>query len=215
MLQLLIRYVYKPVHRILLRTVDLRDPWDRFASHVPLHLYGKGANRDFQWYFQGDSSGAATSLDDIKEWLLGCEYVRDPDLFDKEDYWQHPCAFEQLKQGDCEDFSLWTWRRLIELGYEADFVVGHYIHPGFEPIGHSWLIFYHENQTYVFDPVSRLKAYMVRPLDKVADEYIPEFSVDRQFNRYVYAGYYLRRRGDLGQADTEALPVREAAIIVS
>ena len=42
-------------------------------------------------------------------WLLGCVYARDRDLFRNPDYWQHPCNFEGLRKGDCEDFALWAW----------------------------------------------------------------------------------------------------------
>jgi hypothetical protein len=48
------------------------------------------------------------SVHDIRQFLAGCKYVSDKDLFNKEEYWQPPEEFEQRKKGDCEDFAFWT-----------------------------------------------------------------------------------------------------------
>jgi hypothetical protein len=45
-------------------------------------------------------------------------------LFGEADFWQHPSTFERLRTGDCEDFAVWAWRKLIELGYDVDLVAG-------------------------------------------------------------------------------------------
>jgi len=45
----------------------------------------------------------------VREFLIGCKYVSDKELFGKDDYRQPPEEFEKRKQGDCEDFALWTW----------------------------------------------------------------------------------------------------------
>ena len=111
MLRILATYLSKPLARLLLRTVPLENPWERFVSSVPLGRYGLGARRDFAWYFEGQSTVEVETIEDMQEWLLGCAYASDPDLFQEADFWQHPCTFEQLRKGDCEDFSLWAWRR--------------------------------------------------------------------------------------------------------
>ena len=92
-----------------MRTTSPASRWRRYAASVPLHAYGLGARRDFSWYFEGRSTVDVASLDDIMAWLLGCVYARDRDLFRNPDYWQHPCNFEGLRKGDCEDFALWAW----------------------------------------------------------------------------------------------------------
>lgn len=182
----------KPLFRFLLRTVPVEDPWERFAYHVPLHLYGAGARREFQWYFEGKSSVEVTSLDDIKAWLLACEYIRDPDLFHEDDFWQHPRTFEQLRKGDCEDFALWAWRQLVQLGFDAEFVAGHSLLASehTEPSGHAWVLFRMKDTTYLFDTVLRNTDHMIQPLDAVRELYRPEVSVDGDFDRYAYGGYY-------------------------
>lgn len=128
----------------------------------------------------------------MKAWLLGCEYIRDPELFQEVDFWQHPTTFEHLRKGDCEDFALWAWRALVHLGYEAEFVAGHWAPPGAEPAGHAWVLFSDAGRPHLFDPVIRDADGMVRPIATVRDEYLPEVSVDGRFNRYVYGGYFQR-----------------------
>ncbi len=191
-------YFSKPLSRLLMRLLPLDNPWERFASSVPLSVYGMGSQREFRWYFEGRSSVEIQSIEEIQEWLLGCEYVSDPDLFQEADFWQHPCTFEQLRKGDCEDFALWAWRKLVRLGYQAEFVAGRCVQPGcFETDhGHTWLLFEKEGVLYLFDPIIRERDHMIQPLDAVCHEYIPEVSVDQHFNRYAYAGYYLKRRGE-------------------
>lgn len=186
----------KPLFRFLLRTVPVEDTWERFPYDVPLHLFGSGARREFQWYFEGQSGVTITSLDEIKAWLLDCEYMRDPDLFHEEDFWQHPRTFEQLRKGDCEDFALWAWRQMVHLGYDAEFVAGHSLHESdeTEPTGHAWIVFRDQDETYVFDTVLPQSEQMIKPLAEIRDLYLPEVSVDGQFKRYAYGGYYQKLR---------------------
>jgi predicted transglutaminase-like cysteine proteinase len=61
---------------------------------------------------------------DIRKFLKECQYVYDIEQFEKKDYWLPPEEFEKTKKGDCEDFSLWTWRQLMNLGYKCRFVGG-------------------------------------------------------------------------------------------
>jgi len=62
--------------------------------------------------------------EDIRQFLRSCRYVDDRELFGKEDYWQPPEEFEKRRAGDCEDFSLWTWRQLLAMGVDARIVFG-------------------------------------------------------------------------------------------
>lgn len=186
-----------PVHtffRFLLRTVPLDDPWARFPHDVPLHRYGTGARRDFAWYFEGDSSVEVTGVEEVCDWLRGCAYIRDPELFYEVDFWQHPCTFEHLRKGDCEDFALWAWRKLVELGYEAEFVAGRSVQTGRKRRGHAWVQFHHEDEQFVLDACSQQPGSMVRALEAVRTEYVPEVSVDGAFRRFAYGGYYRQLR---------------------
>ena len=97
---------------------------------VPATAFGPGSHQPFARYFDGESSVGVTSIDDIVDWLGRCEYVSDAEQFHEQDVWQEPCAFERRRRGDCEDFALWAWRKLAEIGVDAEFFVGRVISRG-------------------------------------------------------------------------------------
>lgn len=194
--------------RLLLRTVRMEDPWTRFPHDVPLQRFGAGAHRDFGWYLEGKSRVPVGSLDEMQEWLCGCTYARDPELFQEADFWQHPCTFEHLRKGDCEDFALWTWRKLRRLGFAAEFVAGCWQPAGCPPAPHAWVVFAGEDgQARLFDPVVKAPSRMVRPLHEVRAAYLPEVSVDVQLRRYAYAGYFLGLQAQPASHPEGTLPV--------
>jgi len=151
-----------------------------------------GAYRDFGWYLTGESMVQADGLTQLQEWLVGCDYATDPELFHERDHWQHPSEFEKLRRGDCEDFAVWAWRKLIELGYEAELIAGRYAGVAGPTSGHAWVVFRHGDNRFVFDPVVRDPARMIRPLKEVCHFFCPEFSVDARLRRFVYDGYLIR-----------------------
>jgi hypothetical protein len=168
---------------------------------VPKTAFGPGSRQDFALYFEGESSVLVRSIDDIVSWLLECEYVSDADLFDKKDYWQHPSVFEQLRRGDCEDFALWTWRKLVEIGYEAEFHVGRVIcetEPDHRQ--HAWVVYRTEGTEFLFEPAARDRARMIRPLVEAMDRYVPYFAVNREFDTAAFAGCVLDGSRDAGRA---------------
>ena len=64
-------------------------------------------------------------------------------LFNEIDLWQHPSSFEELRRGDCEDFALWAWRKLAELGIDAEFFVGRILSVEEPDVDrqHAWVVF--------------------------------------------------------------------------
>ena len=157
---------------------------------VPKTAFGPGSRQDFALYFEGESSVPVHSIDDIVDWLLGCEYVSDPELFDRRDYWQHPTVFEQLRRGDCEDFALWTWRKLVEIGLEAEFHVGRVVcgrAPGSDR-QHAWVVYCVDRTEFLFEPAAPDRAQMIRPLVEATDRYIPYFAVNRELVTSAFAG---------------------------
>jgi len=190
MLAKAVSHLTRPFQRLLLRTLPLQDPWARFPLDVPLRYYGLGARRTFEWYFEGESTVPVDTVEAIQQWLLGCTYACDPDLFNEADFWQHPRTFEQMRRGDCEDFALWTWRKLVQLGFDAEFVAGRCPTWDGPPKGHAWVHLREQGVTTLFDPILRYPAAMLRPLSEVQDAYLPEVSVDGNLNRYIYAAYF-------------------------
>ena len=163
-------------------------------------MFGDGARHGFDWVFEGDSRVAVATLDDVLDWLASCEYEPDASLFRESDYWQHPYTFEQLRRGDCEDFALWAWRKLVEMGVDADLVIGRRVPPGSENSRHAWIVFRDGSNEFVLEPIVRTRTDAVRTVASVRGEYIPEFGVARDRRRFFFAGYaYFLQNPQLGR----------------
>ena len=185
----------------LLRRIPVGDPWERLDTRVALAAFGSGARRDFSWYFEGESAVGVGSLEEVQGWLGGCEYASDPHLFQEPDFWQHPRTFEHLRKGDCEDFALWAWRKLVELGYDADFVVGRRAPAGgwgeesrADRSRHAWVVFRREGAAYVYEPTWQAREDAVQPLAAVRERYIPEIGVGPDRRIFAFSGYLLSLR---------------------
>lgn len=190
------RRVPAVVRRLLQRVRGLggraaeEDPWARLDVSPRIALYGAGARHDVGWYFEGESAVPVSSLDELRSWLAGCEYATDADLFQEPDFWQHPRTFERLRRGDCEDFALWAWRKLVELGYDADLVVGRCPGAGDgREARHAWVVFRRDGGEFLFEPVAGQADGAVRPLGEVRERYVPEFGVGADRRRFAFAGY--------------------------
>jgi hypothetical protein len=170
------------------------DPWERLPNAPPLVAYGSGARLDFAKYLVGDSLVPVASLEDVQAWLLECRYEHDDVLFGETDFWQHPSTFERLRAGDCEDFAVWAWRKLVELGYDVDLVAGWCVNEGDLDGRHAWLLVRLEGSELLFEPAARARERMLRPLAEVRDQYIPQFGVDRSAKRFAFSGYLVGER---------------------
>jgi hypothetical protein len=191
----------------------VRDPWVRLPYEAPLALYGAGARRDFDWVFEGESTAVVETLDDLMQWLAECTYDSDARLFQEADFWQHPRTFEHLRRGDCEDYALWAWRKLLEIGVDADLVIGRRVPPGAENSRHAWILFRLSDEEFVFEPVAcQDRSLAVRPLAAARGDYIPEFGVNRERRRFFFAGYaFFLQNPHLGHARGPAAGRRGAA----
>ncbi len=120
-----------------------------------------------QLFFQGKAPAAALpigryisqpltvkceSIRDVRRFLAGCRGVSTQDLFGKY-CWQPPEEFERLKKGGCVDFSLWTWRQLLSLGYDARFVGGS---SGRYRTGHAWVEYFQDGKCFLLEPQLRM-----------------------------------------------------------
>ncbi len=193
-----------PIGRVLLsailRFVPINDPWKRVRVRVAPERYGSGVRHDFTWFLEGDTSSTAGSVREVLEFLESCEYASDQELFAEPDYWQHPRTFESLKRGDCEDFALWAWRRLIEIGFEAELIVGWSLSND-DPCRHAWLVFQHDGREVLCEPTRGVRADAIVPLNDVRTQYVPEFGVDRRGERFAFSGYlYMLKHPELKRA---------------
>ena len=173
--------------------VSPASAWEPVTMRVPSHVFGPGSQQPFTTYFEGETRVRVSCIDDIVAWLQTCEYVSDLELFHERDVWQHPSSFETRKRGDCEDFALWTWRKLAELGIDAEFFVGR-VAGGDDPTArrqHAWIVFRVDGDEVLFEPAARDRERMLQPLSAVKDAYVPHFSVDRHFVTCAFVGCLL------------------------
>jgi Bacterial transglutaminase-like cysteine proteinase BTLCP len=112
------------------------------------------------------------NIEEVRQFLRTCRVVSDEALFGKREYWQPPEEFERRKAGDCEDFSLWTWRQLMALGFDARMVFGRHGRYG---IGHAWVEFLQEGKCFLVEPQARSLGLHLPRLSTLA--YDPMFSV--------------------------------------
>jgi hypothetical protein len=177
------------------------DPWEKIPGLIPVQWFALGSRMDVGWYFTGQSKISVQSLEDVQRWLWRCDYVPDTVLFREPDYWQHPQTFEQLRRGDCEDFALWAWRKLVEMKVPAEFVVGHCqaeADAGSLNCGrHAWVIVPRDGQLYLYEPTIRDYDKAVQLLDVVRHRYVPEFGIGADLRPFAYSGYMLTQKEHL------------------
>ena len=202
MIRRIARWILAPLYRLGLLLAPIDDPWERLDTAPRLQMYSAGARLDFQHYLAGPSSVTVKSIDDVMDWLLGCEYQEDEVLFAEADFWQHPTTFERLRAGDCEDFALWAWRKLIDLGVDADFVVGYCVRDGELEARHAWVMYRHDGVEYLFEPGSRSRERMIYVANDVRDRYIPQFGSNRAGKRFAFSGYLVSERKRLQARDS-------------
>ncbi len=130
------------------------------------------------------------SVEEICRWLSKCRYARDKTVFNENDFWQHPVTFETTRTGDCEDHALWAWRKLVELGHNAEFVRGCYFDGrDLHRTAHAAVIFTQNGKRYFMDAVAKKsRAQMVMPISCAHALFCPEYSVDSFFKTHRYAG---------------------------
>lgn len=168
---------------------ELPLTFEKESAEVHHTQFGAGSRRPFTHYLAGESHVTVHSVDDICRWLKQCKYMRDAELFNQRDVWQHPGQFEVLKKGDCEDHALWAWRKLRELNIPAEFVVGrvHWNENGnnsARPSAHAWVSFQENGRAYILETTH--KQQLIYPQESVRERYHPWFSVDEGMKTYRF-----------------------------
>lgn len=128
------------------------EAYDADGHQVSQPFHGRrGLHSTFPMgrYVSQPLSVQCSTLEDVRRFLCGCRAVSDEELFGKRDYWQPPDEFEKRKAGDCEDFSLWTWRQLSAMGFDTRVVFGKHGRYG---IGHAWVEFFEDGKCFLVEP---------------------------------------------------------------
>lgn len=182
-----LRPLFRPIFRLALRYTD---PWEHVRVGPPLAYFGAGSERPFSWYLEGPSSVVVQSLDEVCEWLRDCAYplALDEASAVRSHGWPHPSEFEISRVGTCLDHSLWAWRKLVELGYEANFVVGRVVTAGAPNAWHAWVIFLDDGEDFVLETLARDRDAMVRLVVDVRANYVPMFGANRHGRSFMYGG---------------------------
>jgi len=128
---------------------EIYDATGRPVSQPFSHRKGPHPTFPMGRYVSQPLTTQCNTMREVREFLASCEYVSDNELFGKDDYWQPPEEFEKRKKGDCEDFALWTWRQLLNMGYEARFVGGA---AGRYGTGHGWVEYFQDGKCFLVEP---------------------------------------------------------------
>lgn len=113
------------------------------------------------------------SLKDLRRFLRTCHYVSDKEQFGKDDFWMPPEDFEKTRRGDCDDFAMYAWRQLMEMGYKARFVGGKI---GDSLSRHAWVMFEKDGKYFLLEPQARFLGLWLPRLDAL--RYKSDVSVD-------------------------------------
>ena len=171
---------------MLARFAPYVSAWERINAPIPGVAMGWPDDDAINRYLAGPSTVPVADLDDIRTWLQSCAYERTHEFRAQAAWESLPFVFEYVKRGDCMDHALWAWRKLRELGIDADFVVGWTGPPG---VGHrhAWVILGQGSDRLLFETVEKVRPRMLRPLSD-RETYIPEFGVDRHGRRFAFGG---------------------------
>ncbi len=181
------------------------DPWERLEIALPPQVFGLASHRQFHAYLEGPPvDRSVRNLEEICRFLRRCRAIDDLTLFRTQDHWQHPAAFEGLRQGDCEDHALWAWRQLHRLGQPALFVAGLW-----RTTAHAWVITWIRQQEHVLETMEKHGPMLV-PAPVARREYVPALAVDHSLCTFAYQGYQWLHRARTGGG-----PPAPAALLAS
>lgn len=170
---------------LIVHHYNVEPIYNKHAKEIKHRQFASGSINPFPFYFERRSQVHVSTREEIEAWLRQCKYIRDHVQFEDNDVWIHPVDFEQGRQGDCEDHALWAWRKLIQLNYSAEFVVG-YVQNHFGDDGyHAWVTFEENGRNYLLEATAKTST-MILPLETQTKKYRPLFSVDKNFKTYQF-----------------------------
>ena len=88
---------------------------------------------------------------------------------------------------------MWAWRKLAEIGVDAEFYVGRVV-CGDDPDldrQHAWVVYRVNRTEFLVEPAAPNRHQMIRPLADVKDAYVPHFAVNRRFGTCAFVGCVL------------------------
>lgn len=203
-LRQLAQTLFWPLSKVLLRLpfMKIGDRYERMTMSIPLQRLGAPHARAFVDYLAGPSHVAVESLDDIEAWLRECRYLAAPERSD--DWTTLTTRFETTRIGNCLDHALWAWRKMREVGYVPELVVG-VADPNDRPHDrHAWVSIHDGDKRWIVEAITKLPGHpMIKPSALDRDIYWPEIGVDSEGTPFGYTGMirYFRHRANLPWQD--------------
>jgi hypothetical protein len=130
------------------------------------------------------------NFEELRRFFLTCKPVSDLEQFGEEEFWMPPDEFERARKGDCEDFALYAWRQLMNMGYKTRFVIGTV---GYEKSGHAWVTFQKDDQTFLFEPLECFFGMRIPRLSTLRHR--PAFSVEWVDEKLRFYQHQTRENG--------------------
>lgn len=94
------------------------------------------------------------------------------------DHWQIPSVSKRLRTGDCEDFAIWVYAKMLENGMtNVRLVIGDHINTR-----HAWLNWYYKGEIYIIDPT--ISKDVLKVSDHPHGYYKPIYSFDLKYKWY-------------------------------
>ncbi len=174
--------------KLLIRSDEELVPWSSIAVSFSPNLMGYRCVKDINIYLDGKSKVSVDTLEAIQDWLKDCHYKARVDADELSLEWQHPLEFENTRGGHCVDYALWCWRKLNEIGMEAQLMLGERLRDG-EYRQHGWIVYEKQGKEYLFEPLPVSRNNMVENFHIVRSNYIPWLSITSELNCLLFAGY--------------------------
>lgn len=163
------------------------DDWEyQYTKYSPF-FFGYSSEKKMGTYLEGNSRIEIKHPGEIDEFLDSCQYTE----HETNTSWLHPLELEQSKNGSCMGFSLWAWRKLIELGEDVCLVVGKKNDSQQE---HAWIMHDNDTGSTLIETVQRNGR--CHPLGDVKSDYTPFFGVEGNLTNRIYSGYLNKQRRD-------------------
>jgi Bacterial transglutaminase-like cysteine proteinase BTLCP len=159
--------------------------YDYYGKRIDSNLINKTLKNSYpiEFYLKSNINYYFNDLNNIHEFLSECEYCSDKEHFGVDDYWMLPNLFESMKKGDCEDFSLYTWRQLINQGHMCRFVIG--------TVGknkwHAWCTAKIHKKHYIIDPVLANEKFLHQVYTL---NYQPYYSIEFHNDKIYFFQHY-------------------------
>jgi len=161
---------------------DSYDATGRAVFRPSKHRYAKvSPNSPMGRHVTQPLSVLCGDLNEVRQFLLTCRYISDSRQFGRADYWMPPEEFERRRQGDCDDFALWTWRQMMNLGYATRFVYGR---AGRYGEGHARVTFERDGRTFIVESLAAWLGSTLPRLSTIRYQPIASVSWDGGTLRY-------------------------------